>query len=202
MSPCPAPALFLQDGRQLQAHETTPTSGHDAGHRCLLIRNVTTHSTVTYCVPGATVCEIEEKAIGILVDKPDITKVIIHVGTNVIRRQHSELLKSDFQHLFSSLKRSARRVYMSGPLPSCGCGIGRFSRLLSLHTWLSSTCAAQGVSFIDNFSLFWRCPQLFKDDGIHPNWLGAKLLASNISYCVAHLGVCPLHMSQTAIMCP
>ena len=70
---------------------------------------------------------------------------------------------------------------MSGPIPTCALGSGCFSHLLS--TWLCSACASHGVSYIDNFNLFWEHRQLFRIDGIHPNWLGAKLLSGKYFSC-------------------
>lgn len=147
-------------------------------------KNVKTNSGLTCCIPGATVRDIAYKAIEILANEPDIKKVIVHVGTNDIRMKQSEVLKDDFKYLFCSLKQSVNHVFVSGPIPSCRRCVERFSRLLSLHTWLSSACVSHGVSYIDNFNLFCECRQLFRGDGIHPNWAGAKLLSANILFSV------------------
>lgn len=72
-------------------------------------------------------------------------------------------------------------ISVSGPIPTCACSSGHFSRLLTLHSWLSSACASHGVSYIDNFNLFWERRQLFKFDGIHQNRLGANSLMSTPS---------------------
>uniref|UniRef100_A0A3Q3GIJ6 SGNH hydrolase-type esterase domain-containing protein n=1 Tax=Labrus bergylta TaxID=56723 RepID=A0A3Q3GIJ6_9LABR len=106
------------------------------GTRDSIIRNVQSGSTITFCFPGATVRDITDRNIELLAKKPENTKVIIQVGTNDIRKQQSELLKTDVVHLFTTLKRSVIDIHMSGPIPSCGRGCG----LLALHTWLSSAC--------------------------------------------------------------
>ncbi len=71
-----------------------------------IIRNVRTSSTIT-CFPDTAV---SDKAFEILANEPDNTKVIVHVGTNDIRKEQNELLKTDFVHLFSTLKRSISPV--------------------------------------------------------------------------------------------
>lgn len=122
-----------------------------------------TRSTKTHCFLGATVRDVADKATEILANDPDFSKVIIHARANDIRKQ-IEILKADSVHLISILKRSA--------------------------------CAANGVC-IDNFNLFWEGWEVvfffFRNYGIHPNRLGAKLLSGNISHVVAHTPVALAH---------
>ena len=113
-----------------------------------------------------------------------IKRVTIHVGTNDAARQQSELTKSDLNHLFDFLKNRGMSVFISGPIPTVGRCTTRFSRLLSLHTWLQSTCTAQNVGFIDNFNLFWNRRSLFNNDGVHPNRAGSQMLSANIQHTV------------------
>ena len=75
-------------------------------------------------------------------------------------------------------------VYISGPMPTLGRGDWRFSRLLSLNTWLQSAVNANDFKFIDNFNLLWNRAAFFKVDGIHPNSLGSQHLAANIVHAV------------------
>ena len=65
-----------------------------------------------------------------------------------------------------------------------GRGVGRFSRLLSLHTLLQSTCTALKFGFINNFDLFWDHSHLFRPDGTHPNWWVNKMLTANLQHTV------------------
>ncbi|KAL7398958.1 hypothetical protein ABVT39_017686 [Epinephelus coioides] len=151
-----------------------------------IIRNVRSRSALTCCFPGATVRDITTKAAELITSSPGITTVIIHAGTNDIHKQQSELLKIDFVHLITTLQRAVNHVHISGPIPSCGRGCRRFNRLLALHTWLLSACTAHGVNYIDNFNLFWSRRELFRGDGVHPNWLGATMLTGNIFHSVHH----------------
>ncbi|KAK0131111.1 hypothetical protein N1851_034186 [Merluccius polli] len=142
-------------------------------------------NAATHCFPGATVPVILDKLPGLLHSlPPTINRVLIHVGSNDTARQQSELTKKDFNDLFGLLINCGKSVFISGPLPTLARGPGRFSRILSLNTWLQSTCRAHNIGLIDNFNLFWNRSSLFRTDGVHPNWLGSQMLAANMQHAV------------------
>ena len=60
-----------------------------------------------------------------------------------------------------------------------------------LKRWLKATCAAQTVSFIENFDIFWECRHLFKAYGFCLNKSGVRLLTANMFYSVHHASVPP-----------
>ncbi|KAM3619037.1 uncharacterized protein V6R79_001996 [Siganus canaliculatus] len=151
-----------------------------------IVRNVRMRGAVTMSFPGATVAEVMRKISDILSSHPQLKRIIIHAGTNDIARQQSEVLKQDFRDLFNSISQSQVTVFISGPTPTCGRGIGSFSRLLSLNTWLSSSCSSHHVGFINNFDLFWERRHLFGPDGIHLNRAGARMLSGNLAYGIQH----------------
>lgn len=97
-------------------------------------------------------------------------------------KQQSEL----FKQLFKKLSQPQLSVFISGPTPTCGRGVGRFSRLLSMNTCLSSACTLHNVGFIDNFDVFWQRRLLFGSDGLHLNRAGARVLSANLVYDVQH----------------
>ncbi|CAJ1066286.1 hypothetical protein LDENG_00238990 [Xyrichtys novacula] len=164
-----------------------------------IIRHVRSRSALTCCFPGATVRDITTAATELISNSPGITTVIIQAGTNDIHKQQSELLKHDFVHLITTLQRAVNQVHISGPIPSVSRGCGCFSRLLALHTWLSSTCAADSVNYyIDNFNIIWNRRELFRGDGVHPNWQGAKMLAGNLFHSVYHPHVSHLNEQSTS----
>ena len=154
-----------------------------------IVRYVKDRSAVTHCFPGAKVPDILEQIPNLLADYPHVKKVVVHVGTNDTANQQSELLKRDFIHLFNSLKVCGKQVFISGPIPPLGRGVGRFSRVLSLHTWLQSECCSHNLMFIDNFNLFWERSSFFSRDGLHPSVLGARKLSANIFHSV-HIAPC------------
>lgn len=149
-----------------------------------IIRDVRSSRAVTHCFPGAKVNDILAELPSLLSQYTSIKKVVVHVGTNDLPQQQSELLKCDFMHLFKILKLSGKEVFISGPLPTVGRGGSRFSRLLQLHTWLQSQCCCLQFGFIDSVNLFWECYPLFKHDGLHPNRAGSRMLAANMSYSI------------------
>ena len=150
-----------------------------------IIRNVRFFNATTHCLPGATVPVILNKLPELLHSSPSsITRVLVHVGCVDSSRQQSELIKNDFLALFRFLKDTGKGVFFSGPLPIHTHGAGRFSRLLSLNTWLQSTCRAFNFAFIDNFNLFWNRPSFYRADGVHPSSLGSRTLTANIQHAV------------------
>uniref|UniRef100_A0A9J8B607 OSK domain-containing protein n=1 Tax=Cyprinus carpio carpio TaxID=630221 RepID=A0A9J8B607_CYPCA len=149
-----------------------------------IIRNISSRTTTTCCLPQATVSDVNKELQNILMKHKTANRIIIHVGKNDIRKEQSELLKKDFSELFETLRRLKVQSFISGPLPARGTNM--FSRLLGLNTWLQRSCNIKGVNFIDNFNLFWGHRQLFKPDGLHPNKLGARVLKDNFYFCLRH----------------
>ena len=134
---------------------------------------------------GATVPDILDKTPGLLLSPPSsISRVIIHVGTNNLAREQSELTKKDFNGLLSFLCSCGKSVFISGPILTVVHGAGHFSRLLSLHSWLQSASTALHIGFIDHFNLFWEHSAFFRSDGLHPNTLGSRMLVANVQYAV------------------
>lgn len=115
-----------------------------------IIQNVRLRGARTVSFPSATVTDITGKLISVLGSQPQVNNVIIHMGTNDLSRQQSEILKR-----FNQLAQSRLHVFISGP--TCGRGSGHFSRLLRLNTWLPSASRTNNFSFIANFDgfFFW-----------------------------------------------
>uniref|UniRef100_A0AAX7U0Y4 SGNH hydrolase-type esterase domain-containing protein n=1 Tax=Astatotilapia calliptera TaxID=8154 RepID=A0AAX7U0Y4_ASTCA len=157
-----------------------------------IVRNMRMRGALTLSFPGATVVDIVDRIPNILASHPQVNRLIIHIGTNDIPKQQSELLKLDFLELFSLLGQLQVSAFISGPTPTCGRGIGRFSRLLSLNTWLSSACVSHGVGFINNFDAFWERRHLLGADGLHLNAWGRRLLSANLAFGVQHSRTSPL----------
>ena len=140
-------------------------------------RKICFFNAATHCFPGATVLVILDKLPVQLCSLPwSINRVIVHVGSNGTAHLQT---KKDFNALFSLLN-----VWLSGPLPTLGRGDERFYRILSLNTWLQSTCRIHNIGFIDNFNLFWSRPSLFRPDGLHLNNSGSTVLAANIQHAI------------------
>uniref|UniRef100_A0A8C1XMT9 SGNH hydrolase-type esterase domain-containing protein n=1 Tax=Cyprinus carpio TaxID=7962 RepID=A0A8C1XMT9_CYPCA len=149
-----------------------------------IIRNISSRTTTTCCLPQATVSDVNKELQNILMKHKTANRIIIHVGKNDIRKEQSELLKKDFSELFETLQRLKVQSFISGPLPAGGTNM--FSRLLGMNTWLQRSCNIKGINFIDNFNLFWGHRQLFKPDGLHPNKLCARVLKDNIYFFLRH----------------
>uniref|UniRef100_A0A8C6K9T5 SGNH hydrolase-type esterase domain-containing protein n=1 Tax=Nothobranchius furzeri TaxID=105023 RepID=A0A8C6K9T5_NOTFU len=146
-----------------------------------IIKHVRMSGAVTHSFPGAKVMDIAKRIPELIHNHPTVSKIIIHAGTNDTRMQQSELLKRDFIHLFNLLKSTHLCVFISGPIPTVDRGIGRFSRILSLNTWLSSVTVQHNIAFIDNFNIFWGRKHLFGPDGLHLNRQGTHTLKMSLA---------------------
>ncbi|CAJ1078495.1 hypothetical protein D4764_12G0010930 [Xyrichtys novacula] len=151
-----------------------------------IVRHVRFFNAVTHCFPGATVPTLLHKLPELLGSLPSsITRPVLHLGFNDTSSRQSEVTKDYFKKLFKVLTDCGKSVFISGPLPSFDRGMGRFSRLLSLNTWLHSACPC-GFRFIDNFNLFWNRSPFYRADGVHPSRLGSRVLGDNIRHAVHH----------------
>jgi hypothetical protein len=133
-----------------------------------------------HCFPGAKVLDVNTKLSDVLGKHVNANTVIVHIGSNDTSCRESEILKAHFKTLLISLTNTGKNIAISGPLPAYKRGIEKFSRLLSLNSWLKMTCENFNVIFIDNFDLFWGRPALFRWDGLHPNHRGSHMLAHHI----------------------
>ncbi|KAK5894034.1 hypothetical protein CesoFtcFv8_010765 [Champsocephalus esox] len=141
------------------------------------------------CFPKDTVSDLAEKILRIGAEHPTVKNVVLHIGTNDVVKQQSEVLKKDFQCLLETASSLNAEVFISGPLPPVRRGVERFSRLFALNTWLSTACTDHSVHFIDNFNFFWDRRHLFKANGVCLNKSGVKLFISNIFNCLRHQSV-------------
>lgn len=150
-----------------------------------IVRKVRAKRAVTYCKSGATVSDVRQ-GLPVLLNKHPLTEnIVIHCGTNDILKRQSVLTRKEFLSLMQDLTNTGKSVFISGPIPVLYRGSERFSRLLSLNTWLQSTCASKKITFIDNFNLFWKRGHFYSKDGVHPSNTGSSALKDNIFYSVS-----------------
>ncbi|XP_071062166.1 uncharacterized protein [Pseudochaenichthys georgianus] len=133
--------------------------------------------------------DLAEKILHIGAEHQTVKNVVLHIGTNDVVKQQSEVLKEDFKRLLETASSLNAEVFISGPLPPVRRGVERFSRLFALNTWLSTACTDHSVHFIDNFNFFWDRRHLFKANGVCLNKSGVKLFISNIFNCLRHQSV-------------
>lgn len=157
-----------------------------------ILRNVQLPFAISQCFPGATVPTLLKKLPGVIHSlPPSIKMILVHVGTNDSAQCTSEQTKDAFLHLFALLNNSGLTFFISGPIPTFLRSDESFSRIASLNTWLLRFCLNNNFNFIDNFNLFWGRALFFKNDGLHPNRLGSKMLAGNLSRGISHYTVLP-----------
>ncbi|KAL2095650.1 hypothetical protein ACEWY4_007798 [Coilia grayii] len=145
-----------------------------------MVRHVTLPRSETWCLPGARVEDVQTRVPEVVEQHPTASAIAVHVGSNDIRLQQSEKLKSDFTSLIQTILATGKKCIVSGPIPSACFSDMQFSRIRQLHAWLVGYCSRERVPFVDNFGSFWRRRSLFARDGRHLNRAGASLLASNL----------------------
>lgn len=153
---------------------------------------------IVRCEPNITVSELNEKLPTLLAEYRTVKRIIVHVGKNDTRKEESEVLKKDFNDLFTTLLKFNIQSFISGPLPLRGCN--RFSRLLALNIWLQKTCRSNGLNFIDNFNLFFGKREFFRRDGLHTNKRGVKFLSENFIFSLCNFSVPP--GEDTSVLTP
>uniref|UniRef100_A0A8C6V045 OSK domain-containing protein n=9 Tax=Neogobius melanostomus TaxID=47308 RepID=A0A8C6V045_9GOBI len=142
-------------------------------------------TTVTY--PSATVSDIIDVLNKEITNNPGINKLVLHVGAVDTRNGESEVLKEKFNKLFERLDcldKDAIQIFISGPIPNIDGRINKFSRLFQLNTWLSKVCKSRGLTFIENFNLFWKRDDLFKGNGPHLSRGGVRRLTENLLHAL------------------
>ena len=136
---------------------------------------------ITHCLSGAMVTDVTTALPGMLDAAPaSIEQLVIHVGVNDTSLRHSLRTRDDFLELFNFLNECGKTVFISGPIPTLNRGMERFSRILSLNSWLQSACIDFNFIFIDNFNLFWNRGAFYAKDGLHPSPLGSRVFTDNI----------------------
>ena len=84
--------------------------------------------------------DMTERILHIVAAHPTVKTIIVHIRTNDVVKQQSDMLKQDFIDLLNTVSSLNAEVFISGPLPPVRRGVERFSRLLALNTWLSTAC--------------------------------------------------------------
>uniref|UniRef100_A0A8C9VNE6 SGNH hydrolase-type esterase domain-containing protein n=1 Tax=Scleropages formosus TaxID=113540 RepID=A0A8C9VNE6_SCLFO len=131
------------------------------------------------CFPHARVSDIQAH-ISSLANNV-VSTMMVHVGGNDIRFQHSEVLKSHSISMCNNARRKCCNLIVSGLLPRVFMGDIMYSRLVSFNTWLETWCRSNRISFVNNWDYFWERPRFFTHDGIHLNWRGSFVLSQNLA---------------------
>lgn len=153
------------------------------------LQRVCSKNTKVICFPKDMVSNMTERILHIVAEHPTVKNFIIHVGSNDVVKQQSEVLKQDFTELLKTVSSVKADVFISGPIPPVRNAEERFSRLRALNKWLSTACTAHSVHFIEHFHIFWERRHLFKANGLFLNKPGVKLLVSNLFYFLRHSSV-------------
>lgn len=152
-----------------------------------MIRHVSLPKAETLSFSGAKVLEINTRIPQLISHRPQCSTVIIHVGTNDIKLKQSEVLTQHFRSLISTVSNTGKTLIVSGPFPSPRHTDIQFSRIRDLHIWLQGHCTANRIPYANNFTTFWKQPNLFANDSLHLNGTGAQLLSLSMEHTLESL---------------
>uniref|UniRef100_A0A8C5HAI0 OSK domain-containing protein n=1 Tax=Gouania willdenowi TaxID=441366 RepID=A0A8C5HAI0_GOUWI len=145
-----------------------------------MIQNIKVEKGKTFCHPEAQVRNIHSRLPDLLNKHPLASFLVIHVGSDDIKSQQSEIFKKDFLELMGTALGSGIQCVVSGPIPSPFFSNVDFSRLRQLHVWLRRYCFYNAIPFVDNFSAFFNTSDVFTRSGQNLNQKGNIILASNV----------------------
>ena len=107
-------------------------------------------------------------------------QVILHAGVNDTRTKGSEEIKQSIITFSEIMKDLDKNLVVSGPIPFKSMSSETFSRVCALNSWLETRAEELGITFINNFDLFWGSKNLHQEDGRSLNALGSCVLSNNI----------------------
>ena len=142
-----------------------------------------------FCYPGAGVDDIKNSVDDFSENASEGCAYVVHVGTNDITKFRSEELIAKYKDLMRRLKNKSKKIIFSGIIPR----FGRQSHFRNFHdraiyinNALKSLCKDEGIGFADNWTNFANRQDLFQQDGVHLNSVGAarlgRLLNNSLSF--------------------
>ncbi len=102
---------------------------------------------------------------------PD-TLYVIHAGTNDVQKTRPEDLVVKYRRVIRKYKKKSQHVLISGILPRIKPYVGFFSRAHRVNGKMRMLCE-EGVGFTNPWRHFHEREDLFRDDGLHLNEIGA-----------------------------
>ena len=140
-----------------------------------MVRHVAAHVGQTFCHPGASVKEVASSTLQLSEQHSSASTLVLEAGINGLKNQQSEALK---------LLDMGKQLIIAGMLSPLWYGDITTSCLHQLHLWLKGNCLTESIPFVDYFAVFLNRPSLFKQDGLHPNQEGSRLLSVKIDLTV------------------
>ena len=145
-----------------------------------------------HCIPGASVDDVTAAYEELTQEANDKTLIIIHAGTNDVKRTASEALLAKYREMINKYKAKTRNIIISGILPRVNAENSFYSKAFSINNCLENVCKGEGVEFINLWNHFYNQPILFRDDGLHLNSVGSARLGRLLNDAVS------LHKSKNA----
>ena len=150
-------------------------------------RSVRHMNTFVKTFPGATTDDMESYIIRTLKREPDY--LIIHCGTNDLRRDEPEVIVKKITKLAINSKKTIRNVAVSSILARGDSDLMEGKRL-QVNSILEESLAGDQISFIRHETLDQNWQYLLFEDGIHLNNEGTNVLGSSFVNYLNAIGLC------------
>lgn len=129
---------------------------------------------VRVCLPGAKIQDVIDR-VGTVMGSGTGGSAIVHIGTNNVEKEGSEVIMGRYRALIRELKeKRVGQIVLSGILPVRG--NYRNSRRVSINYRLQKLCQEEGVGYVSMWDRFYGRAELYLSDGLHLSSKGAAVL--------------------------
>ena len=139
-----------------------------------------------FCCPGGRVKNVIENFEDISGEVTENSRIVIHIGTNDIMHTRSEELLEKYRSLMSKLKNKTNNIIFTGILPRIKACNSFYSKAIYINNSLAHICRQEGIGFFNFWDDFYNKDELFFQDGLHLNSVGAarfgRLLNNSLSF--------------------
>ena len=141
---------------------------------------------VVVCLPGAKIEAVTERVKNI-VGSGKGGSVLVHVGTNNVKREGTTAIVRKYRQLVRTLKQTrVEQVILSGILPVMGRRGHKYRncRGMAINMLVQKLCREEEVGFVDLWGSFVGRADMYMKDGLHLSGKGAAVFADELSAAV------------------
>ena len=126
------------------------------------------------CYPGAKIENITERVDHIVENSPENTVFVTVVGTNNLRRDHTDDILLKYRTMIRTFAARRKKVFVCGLLPRYddSADFSLFRKMSGINRELKHLCAEEGSQYFDVWEHFCSDRSLYSRDGLHLNMVG------------------------------
>ena len=109
-----------------------------------------------------------------------VNQLVLQISSFNFFNTNSEEIKDDIKSLIKNMGQRKISLVISGPIPHNNTNMESFSRMIAINSWLDLIDFPKGVTFINNFDMFWKRHNLFASETNRLSASGYKCLTDKI----------------------